>query len=139
MSNDNVLNVHEFVLAMHLIRGRMRGLVLPKTLPRCLTPPKSKPETPPPMSQQEKDAYLRVFQTLDYDRSGCIDGELKGGDAGWLVACWYRLRLIFTTSHMLSVCLIPLYKSQNSSFLFLQALMQICQSLVPHSHQPPPP
>ncbi|KAH9488741.1 hypothetical protein Btru_059318 [Bulinus truncatus] len=76
VSNDNVLDVHEFVLVMHLIRGVMQGMTLPKTLPPNLTPPKTNPAASPPMSQQEKDAYSRVFQSFDDAQTGFIDGPV---------------------------------------------------------------
>ncbi|CAL1541341.1 unnamed protein product [Lymnaea stagnalis] len=76
VSNDNVLSVHEFVIIMHLIRGTMQSMTVPKTLPRSLTPPKTTPVSLPPMSQHERDAYLRAFQMLDYKGSGVIDGDV---------------------------------------------------------------
>lgn len=75
VSNDNVLNVHEFVLVMHLIRGLLKGLKAPPTLPRKLTPPKSQPLTLQPPTPQEREAYTKVFQALDVDRKGFLDGK----------------------------------------------------------------
>lgn len=75
VSNDNVLNVHEFVLVMHLIRGLLKGLKAPPTLPRKLTPPKSQPLTLQPPTPQEKEAYTKIFRALDVDRKGFLDGK----------------------------------------------------------------
>eukprot|EP00916_Digyalum_oweni_P013951 GHVL01022799.1.p1 GENE.GHVL01022799.1~~GHVL01022799.1.p1 ORF type:complete len:267 (-),score=6.21 GHVL01022799.1:215-1015(-) len=75
VSNDNVLNVHEFVLVMHLIRGLLKGLKAPPTLPRKLTPPKTEPVTLQPATQQEREAYTKIFQALDVERKGFLDGD----------------------------------------------------------------
>ncbi|KAK7491971.1 hypothetical protein BaRGS_00016817, partial [Batillaria attramentaria] len=75
VSNDNVLTVHEFVLAMHLIRGLLRGLKLPPTLPRKLAPPKTDPVGLQPATPQEREAYTKLFHALDVDHSGTLDGE----------------------------------------------------------------
>lgn len=72
VSKDNVLNVHEFVLAMHVTRGLLKGLQLPETLPRKLTPPSTEPVLLPPVTPQEKEGYTRMFQALDSSGQGSI-------------------------------------------------------------------
>lgn len=77
VSNDNVLNVHEFVLVVHLVRGLLQGLKLPQTLPRKLTPPKTEPVPLQPATQLEKESYLRVFEALDTDGKGYLEGRSR--------------------------------------------------------------
>ncbi|XP_076462659.1 uncharacterized protein LOC143295010 isoform X2 [Babylonia areolata] len=76
VSNDNVLNVHEFSLVMHLIRGLLKGLKAPQTLPRKLTPPKTQPVSVPAMTAREREAYTAVFRSLDPQGLGVLEGDL---------------------------------------------------------------
>lgn len=74
VSNDNLLNVHEFVLAMHLTLGTLEGLKLPLPLPRYLTPPTSEMLSEP-LADSEREAYKKIFKLLDKTNSGFIEGE----------------------------------------------------------------
>ena len=74
VSNDNLLDVHEFVLAMHLVHGVLQGKKLPKTLPRSLSIPNSKPEKLD-MTAKEKEAYTNLFDALDSAKKGYIEGN----------------------------------------------------------------
>ncbi|XP_041357628.1 microtubule-associated protein futsch-like [Gigantopelta aegis] len=73
VSNDNLLDVHEFVLAMHLVHGVLQGKKLPKTLPRSLYIPTTKPEKFD-MTAKEKEAYSNLFDALDGSKKGFIEG-----------------------------------------------------------------
>ncbi|XP_060082242.1 titin-like [Ylistrum balloti] len=74
VTNDNVLNVDEFVLAMHLTHGILRGRKIPKVLPHNLKPKSSTSVQLPNMSDREKEAYIKVFQSLDTSRKGYFEG-----------------------------------------------------------------
>ncbi|XP_069126174.1 titin homolog isoform X2 [Argopecten irradians] len=74
VTNDNVLNVDEFVLAMHLTRGILQGRKIPKALPHNLKPKSSTSVQLPQMSDKEKEAYVKVFQSLDTSRKGYFEG-----------------------------------------------------------------
>ncbi|XP_067679136.1 uncharacterized protein [Haliotis asinina] len=75
VSNDNLLNVHEFVLAMHLTLGTLEGLKLPLPLPRYLTPPTSLVLSEP-LADSEKEAYKKIFKLLDKTNSGFIEADM---------------------------------------------------------------
>lgn len=72
VSNDNVLSVEEFVLAMHLILKVKEGLPVLRSLPKHLVPS----EVPSPevahMSDREREAYQNVFNKVSQDQ---INGE----------------------------------------------------------------
>jgi len=74
VSNDNLLNVEEFVLAMHLIQGVLHGKKVPRMLPHNLKPKYPSTVQLPPVSDAEKEAYLSVFQTCDTARKGFVEG-----------------------------------------------------------------
>jgi hypothetical protein len=76
VTHDNVLNVHEFSLVMHLIRGLLQGQPAPQTLPRKLAPPKTPTLLIQPPTEQEKQAYSSIFKALDKDSTGFLSGEL---------------------------------------------------------------
>lgn len=73
VSNDNLLNVDEFVLAVHLIQGILQGRPIPKALPDNLTPSTSSLIPLPQMLECEKEAYTKIFQSYDSDRKGSIN------------------------------------------------------------------
>ncbi|XP_046549946.1 serine/arginine repetitive matrix protein 2-like isoform X2 [Haliotis rubra] len=75
VSNDNLLNVHEFVLAMHLTLGTLEALKLPVPLPRYLTPPTSEVLSEP-LADSEKEAYKKIFKLLDKTNSGFIEADM---------------------------------------------------------------
>ncbi|XP_071119810.1 microtubule-associated protein futsch-like isoform X2 [Haliotis cracherodii] len=75
VSNDNLLNVHEFVLAMHLTLGTLEGLKLPLPLPRYLTPPTSEMLSEP-LADSEREAYKKIFKLLDKTNSGFIEADM---------------------------------------------------------------
>ncbi|KAL8610621.1 hypothetical protein ACOMHN_006340 [Nucella lapillus] len=75
VSNDNVLNVHEFSLVMHLIRGLLKGLKAPQTLPRKLTPPKTQPLALAAISTHDREVYANIFRALDLQGQGFLDAE----------------------------------------------------------------
>lgn len=79
VSNDNLLNVDEFVLCMHLIQGVIKGIKLPGDLPTNLKPKMSTSVHLPAISSMEKEAYEKVFQTVDSKRKGYLEGTcIKG-------------------------------------------------------------
>ena len=64
VSNDNILSVEEFVLAMHLILKIKDGLSLPKSLPKHLVPKVVPVAELPDISRQEREAYQNVFNKV---------------------------------------------------------------------------
>ena len=64
VSNDNILSVEEFVLAMHLILKIKDGLPLPKSLPKHLVPKVVPIAEMPDISRQEREAYQNVFNKV---------------------------------------------------------------------------
>ncbi|KAK3089918.1 hypothetical protein FSP39_007645 [Pinctada imbricata] len=74
VSHDNLLNVGEFVLVMHLIHGVLQGRKIPQTLPENLTPKEAPSLDLPFMTDGEKDAYNKIFQTYDSSRKGHLSG-----------------------------------------------------------------
>lgn len=77
ISNDNLLNVSEFMVALHLINGVLGGRQVPKSLPDNLVvqPPEEESIEVPTVS--EKEAYHRVFQKFDLSGKGLVNGEGK--------------------------------------------------------------
>ena len=72
VSNDNVLSVEEFVLAMHLILRIKDGLPLPKSLPKHLVPKVVPAAELADLTKQEKEAYQNVFNKITQEE---IDGK----------------------------------------------------------------
>lgn len=73
------MNVDEFVLCMHLIQGVIKGIKLPGDLPTNLKPKMSTSVHLPAISSMEKEAYEKVFQTVDSKRKGYLEGTcIKG-------------------------------------------------------------
>ncbi|XP_052100516.1 uncharacterized protein LOC127734587 isoform X3 [Mytilus californianus] len=73
VSNDNLLNVHEFVLCMHLIQEVLKGRKPPGDLPENLKPKMSAPVDLPAITSIEREAYVKVFQTVDDKRKGYLE------------------------------------------------------------------
>lgn len=71
VSNDNVLSVEEFVLAMHLILKVKEGLPIPRSLPKHLVPKVTPSPEIADISEKERDAYQNVFNKISQDQ---IDG-----------------------------------------------------------------
>lgn len=77
VSNDNLMNVSEFIVALHLINGVLGGKQVPKVLPENLEVP-SQEEVPIEVpSVSEREAYNTVFQKCDQSGKGHINGEIK--------------------------------------------------------------
>lgn len=75
VSNDNLLNVDEFVLCMHLIQEVLKGRKTPGDLPENLKPKMSAPVDLPAITSIEREAYVKVFQTVDDKRKGYLEGK----------------------------------------------------------------
>ncbi|KAK3602389.1 hypothetical protein CHS0354_026277 [Potamilus streckersoni] len=73
VSNDNLLSLEEFVLAMHLILRVKEGQKLPKNLPPHLIFKSSPSVNMPQLSKQAREAYEKVFQKVDTEGKGYID------------------------------------------------------------------
>jgi hypothetical protein len=73
VSNDNVLSVEEFVLAMHLILKVKEGLPIPRTLPKHLVPKTIPAVDISEISDSERTAYQNVFNKLYHAQ---IDGNI---------------------------------------------------------------
>ncbi|XP_063413108.1 uncharacterized protein LOC134695672 isoform X3 [Mytilus trossulus] len=73
VSNDNLLNVDEFVLCMHLIQEVLKGRKPPGDLPENLKPKMSAPVDLPAITSIEREAYVKVFQTVDGKRKGYLE------------------------------------------------------------------
>lgn len=77
VSNDNLMNVGEFIVALHLINGVLGGKQVPKVLPENLEVP-SQEEVPIEVpSVSEREAYNTVFQKCDQSGKGHINGEIS--------------------------------------------------------------
>lgn len=77
VSNDNLMNVSEFIVALHLINGVLGGKQVPKVLPENLEVP-SQEEVPIEVpSVSEREAYNTVFQKCDQSGKGLINGEIS--------------------------------------------------------------
>lgn len=77
VSNDNLMNVSEFIVALHLINGVLGGKQVPKVLPENLEVP-SQEEVPIEVpSVSEREAYNTVFQKCDQSGKGHINGEIS--------------------------------------------------------------
>lgn len=74
VSNDNVLNVEEFVLAMHLIRKVSSGLSVPRSLPKHLVIGTAAPPVIEDISDRENEAYRNVFNKISQSQ---INGKLE--------------------------------------------------------------
>ncbi|XP_077981791.1 uncharacterized protein LOC144436806 [Glandiceps talaboti] len=74
LNRDNMLDVEEFAIAMHLIHCQLSGTKIPTSLPTELIP------TPQPTSEvcvmtvKEREAYRQVFHKQDKNRIGYITG-----------------------------------------------------------------
>ena len=72
MSNDHILGVEEFVLAMHLILKIKDGHPLPKSLPKHLMPKVVPSVELADISTCEREAYQNVFDKVTQEE---IDGK----------------------------------------------------------------
>ena len=77
ITRDNILDISEFIVAMHLIQSRLRGMEIPQKLPQNLMPIGVTQLEVPAMSQAEKDAYDRAFAWRDNDKTGFLSGMLQ--------------------------------------------------------------
>lgn len=77
VSNDNLLNVSEFIVALHLINGVLGGKQVPKVLPENLEVPSQEEVSIEVPSVSEREAYHMVFQKCDQSGKGLINGEIK--------------------------------------------------------------
>ncbi|XP_052248907.1 uncharacterized protein LOC127856627 isoform X2 [Dreissena polymorpha] len=75
VSNDNVLSVDEFVLAMYLIRKVSEGLAVPRILPKHLVPSPLATCDVPDMSPRERSAYQSVFSKISKDTINALQGR----------------------------------------------------------------
>ncbi|XP_053394858.1 titin homolog [Mercenaria mercenaria] len=75
VSNDNVLSVEEFVLAMHLILKVKDGLPIPRSLPKHLVPKAIPSPDVCEISDKERTAYQNVFNKISQDQIDAIQGR----------------------------------------------------------------
>ena len=75
--HDNMLDAAEFAVAMHLLRGYLRGLRLPPVLPPALRLPALEEICPPAISVRELLAYSQLFEVLDTTHLSFIDGQYR--------------------------------------------------------------
>ena len=76
ISRNNMLDIDEFAVAMHLIQSRLKGKNIPEKLPETLTPVNSPTVDVPAMLQEEREAYGRAFLWKSDSKMGCVDGEI---------------------------------------------------------------
>ena len=75
VSRNNMLDVSEFAVAMHLIQSRLKGVNIPERLPETL-PPVSGPRIEvPAILRDERYAYKKAFLWKDKACTGYIDGR----------------------------------------------------------------
>ena len=77
VTRDNVLDISEFAVALHLIQSRLRGMDIPKTLPQNLMPIHIPQLVVPAMTQEERDAYEKTFAWKDKDKNRLLDGMMQ--------------------------------------------------------------
>ncbi|XP_050403792.1 uncharacterized protein LOC126819670 isoform X4 [Patella vulgata] len=75
MSNDNLLTVEEFILTMHFCHGALQGKKLPRSLTPSLRPPDKTPIALPFLTEEEKLIFSKIFEAIDVDRTGFIEGS----------------------------------------------------------------
>lgn len=75
ISRNNMLDIDEFAVAMHLIQSRLKGKNIPEKLPETLTPVNSPTVDVPAMLQEEREAYGRAFLWKSDSKMGCVDGQ----------------------------------------------------------------
>ncbi|XP_013386193.1 actin cytoskeleton-regulatory complex protein pan1 isoform X1 [Lingula anatina] len=75
MGKDNMLDVAEFTIAMHLIQGLLQGKSLPKVLPDFLQLPSVQQVLVPVIEDRERAAYQAVFSVEDTANRGFVDGK----------------------------------------------------------------
>lgn len=110
VSNDNLLNVGEFIVALHLINGVLGGKQVPKVLPENLEV-LSQEEVPIEVpSASEREAYHMVFQKCDQSGKSLINGKIK--DMVW----FFNLNKVGDTEH---------FKYQNCRYYWLSLIILI--------------
>lgn len=77
ISNDNLLDVSEFIVAVHLINGILRGRKVPAVLPENLTVTDQEEVSVELPSVSEREAYVKVFKKHDKSGKGFINGKIK--------------------------------------------------------------
>lgn len=75
MSRNNMLDISEFAVAMHLIQRRLKGTDIPEKLPGTLAPAKLPQVNIPVMLEEEKQAYEKAFKWKNDVKTGHIDGK----------------------------------------------------------------
>lgn len=77
VSNDNLLNIGEFIVALHLINGVLGGKQVPKVLPENLEVLSQEEVSIEVPSASEREAYHMVFQKCDQSGKSLINGKIK--------------------------------------------------------------
>ncbi|XP_077869061.1 epidermal growth factor receptor substrate 15-like [Saccoglossus kowalevskii] len=75
VNHDNLLDVGEFAIAMHLIHYHLRGKDLPSSLPQCLVPEPQPLNNVSVMTEKEREIYRQVFEKQNKDSTGYITGR----------------------------------------------------------------
>lgn len=75
VTRNNMLDISEFAVAMHLIQSRLKGTDIPEKLPETLAPAYFPHITVPPLSQEEKEAYEKAFMWKTSAKTGHVDAE----------------------------------------------------------------
>ena len=75
MSRNNMLDIFEFAIAMHLIQSRLKGINIPDKLPETLVPANLPHVNIPALLPEEEEAYEKTFKWKNNAKTGYIDGE----------------------------------------------------------------
>lgn len=75
MTRNNMLDISEFAVAIHLIQSRLKGTDIPDKLPETLAPVNLPLINIPALSHVEKEVYEKVFKWKSNAKTGFIDGK----------------------------------------------------------------
>ena len=75
VTRNNMLDISEFAVAMHLIQSRLKGTDIPERLPETLAPAYFPHVKVPAILQEEKEAYEKTFMWKTNAKTGHVDGK----------------------------------------------------------------
>ena len=87
VTRNNMLDISEFAVAMHLIQSRLKGTDIPEKLPETLAPAYFPHITVPALSQEEKEAYEKAFMWETSAKTGHVDGKYLQTCSSF--SCWH--------------------------------------------------
>lgn len=129
--HDNMLDVGEFTMAMHLIQRQMLGSKLPRTLPACLSPQVREEVRPDPMTNTEYIAFRKLFEYL----GGTSQRSLAGKFWQEKLYLFGNYHVILSKKNCSNQCYIILISAHNYNWLLWSVVF--CQNnLTTRGHTP---